>query len=128
MGGKRHALFPDFAQAGQGKHLEPSAVGQNRPLPTCKGMKPSEFPHQFVPRPDVQMIGVAELHLAFQVLQIVRGYRALDGAAGRDIHERRGFNRPVRRLKPPAAGRPYLCEYLHKALLKSVPLSKAVSV
>lgn len=101
-----HPLLPDLAQLGQGKHLEPPAVGENRPLPAGKGMKPAQLPDQFLPGPYMEMVGIAKHHLAAQLRQIIGRNRPFDGAAGRHIHKGRRLNRAVRGFKYAAAAAP----------------------
>ena len=59
-----------------------------------------------VPRPHMQMVGIAQLHLRPDLFQVLRGHAALDRGDGADIHKDRRLNGSVHSDKAPAAGRP----------------------
>lgn len=126
MGSEGHAFLSDFAQTCEGKHLKSAAISQNRPSPSGEGVEPAEVPNQLIPRPDMQVIGIAELYLAFQIREIVGGHGPFDSAASRDIHKTRRLHRAVRCFKPAAAGLSRLCEYFHKASLMDFPILQTV--
>ena len=52
----------------------------------------------------MQMVGVAQHHLAANVLQVKSRQAALDGAGRGNVHEGRGLHRAVHRCKLAAAG------------------------
>ena len=55
--------------------------------------------HQLVPRAQVEVVGVAEHDLGADLLQVMGGQAALDGAGGGDILERRRLDGAVYRAK-----------------------------
>jgi len=59
---------------------------------------------QFITGTHMQMVGVAQLYLAFQFSQVIGGNRPLDRPAGGDIHECGRLHRSVRGLKHTPAG------------------------
>ena len=52
-------------------------------------MEPPHLPDDMVARPQVQVVGVAELDLAAHLLQIMGGDAALDGPLCAYVHEHR---------------------------------------
>ena len=87
MGLEVHALLFDAPQLCQGEYLEAAAIGENGAIPVDEFMQTAHFPDHRVRGPQMQMIGVAELHLAFQFLEIHGGNAALDGTGSAYIHE-----------------------------------------
>ena len=51
--------------------------------------------YQLVARAQVQMVGVGQLHLTADVLQIPGAESALDGPLGAYVHEHRGLDRAM---------------------------------
>ena len=89
MGGEVHALLLDSAQRGQREHLKSAAVGQDRSIPIHELVQAAHLTDNLVARADMQMVGVGQLNLTAQLLQILCGNRALDGALRSDILEHR---------------------------------------
>ena len=58
----------DFTQLGQRKYLKSTAVCKNRLVPVHELMKSAHFVYNVVTRSDVQMIGIAKLHLRFKLV------------------------------------------------------------
>ena len=58
-------------------------------------MQASELLHHLVTGSHMKMISVGQLHLCFDLLQILRGHRALNRSDGSHIHENRGLDRSV---------------------------------
>ena len=114
---KGDALLPDTAQTGQRKHLKAAAVGQNRPVPSGEPMQPAHIAYQIITRTNVQMIRIAQLHLAFQLLQVISRYGPLYRSTGGYIHKGRRLYSSVRRSKLPTARAPLLQHYLHRNFL-----------
>ena len=104
VGGKGYPLFPDVAQLGQRKNLKPTAVRQNGAIPPGKAVKPSQLLDDFISGTKMKMVGVAKLHLAFQLPKIQSGYRALDRTRRRHIHKRGHLNHAMRRMEFTSAG------------------------
>ena len=82
-------LLPDLPQRGQGEHLEPAGVRQDGAVPVHELVEPPHLPDDMVARPQVQVVGVAELDLAAHLLQIMGGDAALDGPLCAYVHEHR---------------------------------------
>ena len=105
MGRERHALFFDLAQPRERKNLKAAGVRENRPLPRHEFVKSAHFLHNLVARAKMQMVRVRKLHLRSDVLQILRGQRALDGRLRADIHKYRRLHCAVRagKFAPPSS-------------------------
>ena len=99
MGGKGDPLLGDLAQLGQAEHLESAAVGQDGAIPAGELVQAAHLCHQLVPRAQVEVVGVAEHDLGADLLQVMGGQAALDGAGGGDILERRRLDGAVYRAK-----------------------------
>ena len=80
-----------MAQLGQAEHLEPAAVGQDRPLPTREAVQAAERGHRLVPGAQMQVVGVAEHDLRANIFEVKGRQAALDGGGGRHVHKRRGL-------------------------------------
>ncbi len=74
VAGKSGALFGDLAPVGEAEHLVTTAVGQNRAVPVHEFMQATGSFHRFHPRPEVEVVGVAEddfsFYLLFQLLLV----------------------------------------------------------
>lgn len=110
VGVKGHALFGDVPQLCQAEDLKAAAVGKNGAVPPGKAVQPTQFGHQAVARAQVQMIGVAQHHLAADLFQIERRQAALDGGGGGHVHERRGLHGAVHGTKLAPARRVFSFE------------------
>ena len=58
-------------------------------------MQAAQLPHHPVPGAQVQVIGVGELHLTADVLQILGAEGSFNGALGAHIHKNRRLDRAV---------------------------------
>ena len=101
-----YALFLDFSQVCQGKHLESAGIGQHRAIPVHKLVKASHFFHDLISGTHVQMIRVAQLHLGADALQIDGRHRTLDSCRCSHIHKYGGLNHAVHRMEFSALGVP----------------------
>ena len=109
------ALLLDLPQRGQGEHLESAAVGEHGAIPVHKLVKSPQLLDHLVAGAQVEVIGVGQLNLTADVLQVVGGYRPLDGPLGAYVHEHRGLGRAVRAGKHAPAGAALLLDYFkHK--------------
>jgi len=123
MGGEGHPRLGDLPQPGQGKHLKAAAVGEHRAVPLHKAVQPPHLPDHPVPGAQVQMVGVGQLHLTADLLQIVGGHRPLDGPLGAHVHKDRGLDSAVGTGKYAPAGVPLgLDHFKHK----KTPLTRSV--
>ena len=104
VGGEGHALLLDLPQAGQGEHLKSAAVGEHGAIPAHHLMQAAQLLHHLVAGTQVQMIGIGQLHLTADLLQVKGGYRALDGTLGADVHKYRGLHSAVWASKHAASG------------------------
>ena len=81
-------------------------------------MKAAQLLDHLVAGAQVEMVGIGQLDLTADVLQIVGGHRPLDGPLGAHIHEHRGLGRTVRAGKHAPAGAALLLDHFkHKKLL-----------
>ena len=71
MRGERHALFLDLAQLCERKHLKAAGIGQDRTVPGHEFVDAAELAHDFVARAQMQVVGVGELDLCADALQIL---------------------------------------------------------
>ena len=101
MRSELHAVIVDLAERREAEHLEPAAVGQDRPGPSHEPVQPPEPCDHIVTRPEKEMIGIAEEDLDARRGQLLRGER-LDGAVSADRHERGGVDVPVKGTQPAA--------------------------
>ena len=98
-----HALLLDLAKPCQRKHLKSAAICKNGLIPHHKLMQSAQFLDRLITGTHMQMIGIGELYLCFQLFQILGRDSALDGSRRADIHENRRLNCSVRSLKLTAA-------------------------
>ncbi len=80
-----------FRKEARGEHLKSARVGQDGAVPVHELVEP-HLPDDMVARPQVQVVGVAELDLAAHLLQIMGRYAALDGPLRPHVHEHRRLN------------------------------------
>ena len=110
MRGERHALFLDLAQLCERKHLKTAGIGQDRTVPGHEFVDAAELAHDFVARAQMQVVGVGELDLCADALQILSAQRTLDRRLRADVHKDRRLDRAVRARKFPAPCRALLFE------------------
>ena len=79
---KRNALFFYLSELCQRENLKSAAVGQNGSVPMNELVKSARFRDKFVAGSDVQMICVAQKHLATERFQVVRADGAFYCARG----------------------------------------------
>ena len=89
MAAEGDALFFDASEVSQGKDLKAPGIGQDRPVPAHKTVNASPAVHEFISRPDMEMIGVAQRDLGADGFQVIRGQPSLDRACCRDVHKDR---------------------------------------
>ncbi len=94
-----HALLGDPAKLGEGKHLKSAAVGENGAVPAGEFVQSAERVDIFVAGAQVEMVGIAELHLTVQVFEVIGRDRAADGAGRGDIHKSGHVHRAVDGVK-----------------------------
>ena len=95
---ERDAILVNVVDLSQAEHLKPSAVGQDRSVPTHKIVKATCFPYQFMSRSHIQVVRVGKDDLRLDLLEILRCHR-LDGRLRADRHIDGRFNHAVRRVK-----------------------------
>ena len=108
MGTERNTLFGDLSKLSQRIQLKSAAVCQDRMIPGHESMKSAHFPDDFRTRPEMQMIGVAQGHLAAHPFQILGRYAPFDGSPRRHIHENRSLDDAMRSIEFSSAGT-FLC-------------------
>ena len=106
VGGKRHALFLDFAQLRKRKYLKAAGIRENRAVPRHELMQSAHGLDRLVAGTKMQVIGIRKLDLRADVLQILCAQRALDRGLCADIHENRRLHRSVRAGELAAPGFP----------------------
>ena len=95
MRAEMHPFFLNLTQPCQREHLKTARVRKNGLVPGHEAMQPPQLSHHFVPWTHMQVIGVGQLHLGTDVLQVLRGHRALNGRHGTHIHKYRCLHHPV---------------------------------
>ena len=95
MGGKVHPLLLDLPQGCQAEHLKSARVRKDGAVPGHEFVQSPHLTYNLVRWPQVQMIGIAQLHLAADVFQVLRAEGALDGPLGAHIHKHRGLHRTM---------------------------------
>ena len=69
---KFNALVRDLAQLRERKDLVPTAIRQNRSVPTHEFVEATQMPDRVEPGPDKQMVGVAKNDLRIHLAQLAR--------------------------------------------------------
>ena len=85
MGGKGDTLLPDLAQPRKGEHLEATGVRQDRAVPVHELMQSAHLAHHVVARAKMEMVGVGQLDLAAELLEVQRAHAALDRRLRADV-------------------------------------------
>src|ERR1043165_5733110 len=96
MRAEGHALFCDFSQFAEAEHLKSTRVSQNRPRPRHEMVKAAQLTNLLPPRPEIQVIGVAQQDFHSKLFKYIlrcRFHRALRT----DGHEDGSFHLAVRR-------------------------------
>ena len=101
---KGYAFLLDLAQGRQRKHLKAAGVGQHRTVPAHEFVQTAHLLDDLVTRTDVQMIGVRQLNLAAQLLEIECVNRTLDRTRCADILEYRRLYHAMCRTELAATG------------------------
>ena len=96
VGVEAHAVLPYLPQLREGENLEAAAVREYGAVPGHEFVQPAEGFDEPVAGADVQVVGVRELYLAADILQVAGGERALYRALRADVHEYRRLRRAVR--------------------------------
>ena len=94
-----HALLLDLAQSRQREHLKSTGVGQHRAVPAHELVQTAHLANDLVARTNVQMIGVGQLDLAAELLEVERIDSALDRARRAHVLKDRGLHHAVRRAE-----------------------------
>ena len=115
VGGKGDPFLFDFPQARQREHLKSAGIGEDGAVPVHEGMQATQFPHHLVPRPQVQMVCVGQLHLTADFLQVQGRDSPLDGPLGAHVHKYRGLYCAVGAGKFPPPGFSFCFNYLEHA-------------
>ena len=95
VGAELAALFREFANAREGKHLEAAAVGEHGAVETVELMQAAGFLNDVQPRAEVEVIGVAEDNLRLDVVFEFAQVHAFHAAERPHGHEYRRFNLAV---------------------------------
>ncbi|MPN34472.1 hypothetical protein SDC9_181966 [bioreactor metagenome] len=64
----------------------------------------AQVPDQFISGPNMQMVGVGQLHLTVGRFQVLRIHSAFDGRLSSDIHKYRSLDGAVHGFEASAAG------------------------
>ena len=99
MGVEADALFLYLPQLGQGEYLEAAAVGEDGAIPVHELVQAAQLLYQGVPRADMEVIGVGQLHLTADIFKVPGRQRPLYGPLGAHVHEHRGLDAAVGSLK-----------------------------
>ena len=88
-------LLAQLADAGEGEHLETTAVGQHRAVEAVELVQAARLLQHVEARTEVQVVGVAQNDLRLDVVLQLRQVHALDGAQGTYGHEDGSLDLPV---------------------------------
>ena len=118
VGGEGDTLLLDLSQRCQTEHLKSPGIRENRSIPGHELMQSTHLPDNLIRGAQMQMVGIAQLHLTADVLQILRTQGSLDGSLCADIHKNRCLHGAMGTGKY-AATRLALCflEFKHSLLL-----------
>ena len=95
VGVKIDPLLLDFAQSCQRKNLKSAGVSQDGPVPGHELMESPQLPDHLITRAHMEMIGIGQLHLGLNLLQIGCGHGSLDSPHRPHIHKHRCLNGAV---------------------------------
>ena len=98
MGLETAALLSKLADRGKGEYLESAAVGKYGPVPGLEAVKAARAGKGLQPRPEVEMISVAQDNLGSYVFLEVTMIYSLHGAYRPHRHEYGGMNLSVVRI------------------------------
>ena len=90
--GKCDPFLSNVAQSSQGKHLESSAVREHRAIPSHEAVQPTHSLYHVIPRTQVQVIRIGQLHLTADLPEVMGRYSSFDGPLGAHIHEHWSLN------------------------------------
>ena len=96
------ALIGELAEFGEGEDLESTRVGEHGAGPGDELVQAAQPANQLVPRPQIEMVGVAEDDLSAEVFEDILG-DGFDGTLCADGHEDGGFDGLVRKVDAGAA-------------------------
>jgi len=65
------SVFAQGAELGEGENLESTGIGEDRAVPAHELVEPAELAHDFVARPEVQVVRVSEDHGCAHLDEIV---------------------------------------------------------
>ena len=88
-----------FAELREGEHLKTARIREYRTIPPHKLVKPACRSYDLSPRPEHEVVGVAEHHLSVVLLQIAR-FKGLYRALRAHIHENRSLHDTMRCREP----------------------------
>ena len=89
MGMEIDTFLFDLSESCQREHLKSAGIGQDRLIPYHKLMQTTQLPNNFIARSYMKMIGVGQLNLGSDCLQILGRYSALDRSYRSYIHKYR---------------------------------------
>ena len=92
VGGEGDTLLRDFPQPGEGKDLKSTGISEDGAIPVHKLVQTTHLPHHVIAGAQMEVIGVGELDLAADLLEVVGGDCTLDGPLGTHIHENRSLD------------------------------------
>ena len=87
--GEGDAFLLDLAQSRKGEHLEAAGVRQDRAVPVHELMQSAHLAYHVVTRAEMEMVGVGQLDLTAELLEVQRAHAALDRRLRADVHENR---------------------------------------
>ena len=99
MGIEIYAFFFDLSKTRQRKYLKSTGVCQDRFVPYHKFMQSAHLFYNLITRSYVKVIGVGQLHLCADLLQILGRYCSLDCCCRSDIHKNRGLYHAMHGVK-----------------------------
>jgi len=94
---ERCPLLRDLANLRKGHHLEPTAIGKYRSIPSDEFMQATELCHLFRSWPQHQMVGIAQNDIGARLLHLIE-VKPFHRADGSYRHEGGGANVTMQRM------------------------------
>ena len=99
-----HALFLNLPGVAERVHLVAARVGENGPVPAVELVQAAGRLQHLQPRPQVEVVGIAEDNLGLHIVLQRDLAHGLHGAGGAHRHENGRFDGAVGRLEQAGAG------------------------
>ena len=119
---KTYAVIRDFAKLGKAEYLVAAGIGENGAIPGHEFVQTTQPANQFVSRPKVKMISIAEYDLRADFFQrfVAKSFHCSLRA---HRHEERGIDAAVRSIQDSTARSAFICFYYFEGELHAFSVS-----